>query len=263
MMAEVSLKALMAVEEAAEQLSLQTYLVGALAREVIFDLPVFGDARRQTNDVDAVVEVEGWQQFEQLEAVLLRHGFTKAKEFRYVYWDGTELDLLPYGGVEDSDGNLVWDAPRRISMRGFRSAATDLRIEERNGISFRVVNLPGFLVLKCFAFRDRHGWENKDLSDICLVLESATSLLATDILKYLGSELADLPRFELATPYYLGRKARDLSTPEEATELAEIIRNILEQGTGYRQLLQLGRDKVDERIELLRYFLMGISGDTP
>ena len=77
-------------------------IVGAVARELVFDRTLGGRPHRVTRDLDVAVRVSGWREYGILAATL-----TSETQFRllepngitFVDPDGTSLDLLPFGGI--------------------------------------------------------------------------------------------------------------------------------------------------------------------
>ncbi len=59
-MSRPELVALAALATVAEDLGVSIVLIGALAREIVFDLSSAGHALRATRDVDAGVHVQDW-----------------------------------------------------------------------------------------------------------------------------------------------------------------------------------------------------------
>ncbi|HZJ09684.1 MAG TPA: hypothetical protein VFD39_08320 [Trueperaceae bacterium] len=124
--------ALSALLGAAEALGLTVLVIGAFARELIVDVPYGGRPYRATRDVDAAVRVASWESYRALVAALVEEaGFRRISDHRVQFEDGTPIDLLPFGGVVNAQGNLSWDdADRTLSLAGLEAAAdnTMLRI---------------------------------------------------------------------------------------------------------------------------------------
>jgi len=206
-----------------QDLGVNIVLVGALAREIVFDLPSAGHALRLTRDVDAGVQVQDWNAYEQVVAALVEQGnFVRIAEHRLRYLDGTEVDLLPFGGVADESGNITWlESGRVMSVGGFLAAAENSRIEDLDGVRFRVVTLPGLVALKLFALGDRRA--AKDLQDLLLVLEGASDELGGRIYEELAPDvLVDLP-YEQLGPLLLGRDIAAMLPWREREALLAVI----------------------------------------
>lgn len=89
------------------------FIVGAQARDLIFqyvyDLPV----HRATNDIDFGIVVEAWEEFGWLrEPLITDEGFHPHphQQQRLLHEAGAIIDLVPFGNLEQSNGLIVWPA---------------------------------------------------------------------------------------------------------------------------------------------------------
>jgi predicted nucleotidyltransferase len=85
------------------------FIVGALARDLIFEhlhniVPV-----RSTRDIDVAIIVADWEEYRGLSARLIReHGFNDTdRPHRLEAPDGTLLDLIPFGAIETPDRSIL------------------------------------------------------------------------------------------------------------------------------------------------------------
>lgn len=148
----MELEPLRAVARVASAMGLRVVLIGALARQVVFDLPFTGAPYRATLDVDAMVRVSDFQEFEALAAGLEATGeFRRANAHRFVHSGGAEIDLIPFGGVANAAGELEWPEGRVMSLAGLASADSNATPLEGVGVDVRVVNLPNLVALNFFA----------------------------------------------------------------------------------------------------------------
>ena len=150
------LEAVATLARVAEVCGLRTLLIGAFAREIVFDQQHEGKRYRATRDIDVGVYVTTWTDYWAFVDALVAAGFTHDAEHKLRHLDGTELDLLPFGGVVDENNQLTWMGGERVmSMNGFESADAHGELRNIAGVQFRVANLSGLITLKLFAFRDR------------------------------------------------------------------------------------------------------------
>lgn len=155
-------------------------LVGALARDIRLNYAHDIQIARATMDVDLAIATDGWEGFKTSWRAMLVDGlFTKVHGMQRVrHASEFMVDLIPYGGVEGEGGTISWPPhgdvfSRVIGFREVRAAAEPVRLPD--GVEVAVVTLPGLLVLKLFAFKDRAIQEpRKDAEDIYLVLRSYT-----------------------------------------------------------------------------------------
>jgi len=101
---QVLLEVLREVDRVAGELSLDYFVVGAMARDILLN-GVFGlSAGRATRDVDVAVAVKGWQEFEAIKAHLVRtRAFSSDERIAQRLYNrsgsverGCPLDLIPF-----------------------------------------------------------------------------------------------------------------------------------------------------------------------
>lgn len=149
------------------------FIAGATAREVLLTHVHGRKTGRHTRDIDIAVFIDTWEQFTALKASMLAGGAAEVKGNAHrLLWDDIELDIIPFGGI--ADGNEVaWPPDRDIimSVDGFTEAwthAVSVDIPQCGVVRF--CSLPGLLLLKLFAWRDRGDRSNKDAVDIYKIL---------------------------------------------------------------------------------------------
>lgn len=162
------------VVRTAESQRLRLFIVGAQARDLllqyVYDLPV----HRATNDIDFGVIVESWDEFTKLRNNLIDPGkFQPYKTMtqRLVHESGLLIDLVPFGDLEDTRGQIAWPPDFSIVMStiGFREAY-DNSIEVRIAADLivRVASLAGLALMKIVAWDDRRF--ERDAQDLGLLM---------------------------------------------------------------------------------------------
>lgn len=103
------------------------------------------------------------------------------------------VDLVPFGGVVENDGNLVWPPERAIVMNVLgcdEALAASLKVEVEPGTVVPVASLASLGMLKVFAWVDRGTRDRKDAQDLALLLRRYADTIDPDHLY--GSEAAVL-----------------------------------------------------------------------
>lgn len=218
------LAALETLVSVADARGLTVLLIGALAREIIFDQLVEGKPYRATRDVDMSVRVPGWDAYHDFINALEQAGFTKLAEHKLRHRDGTEIDLLPFGAVVDDNQKLTWQGGRVMSMDGFESANAHGEPRDLGSLTLRVVNLPGLVTLKLFAFKDRgQDTRSSDLSDLGYILTNATDVLGERVYNELEPELLEDLDYDELGPHLLGRDVASIVQSDERDRLNDIV----------------------------------------
>lgn len=219
------LEAVATLARVAKAYGLRTLLIGAFAREIVFDQQHGVRSYRATRDIDVGVHVATWTDYWAFISALVTAGFTHDTDHKLRYLDGTELDLLPFGGVVDKNNQLTWMSGERVmSMDGFNSADAHGELRDVAGVQFRVANLSGLITLKLFAFRDRGtDLRSSDLGDLNYILTNASDALIERIYAELTPALIEAVNYPELGPYLLGREIVTTVRPDEIEELIAII----------------------------------------
>lgn len=167
---------LSALERGLEKFGIDFYLVGAVARNVWMS-GINGIApRRTTADIDFAVLINDKGVYEELKRHLINEeGFVASKENAFVLIkDGIEVDLLPFGAIEDEDARVTIEGTGYTSVHvpGFKEVydigLPELELED--GHIFKFSTLPGIVLLKLLAWDDRPESRRDDIKDISDIL---------------------------------------------------------------------------------------------
>jgi predicted nucleotidyltransferase len=118
---------LRSIKEVARELDIPFFVVGAFARDVVFEHIHRIPAPRATKDIDLGVEVANWEEFHRLTGTLIeRKLFTPTGlPHRFVATtSATVVDIVPYGGITGETKRISWppDHDMIMSMLGFEEA---------------------------------------------------------------------------------------------------------------------------------------------
>lgn len=96
-------KVLARIDEVAREAQVHYLVVGATARSLI-SIGLLGTSpQRRTRDIDIAAEVGSWAEFDNLVRKLDKHG---RRVHKFVV-EGTEVDVVPYGGIEQADRTIM------------------------------------------------------------------------------------------------------------------------------------------------------------
>lgn len=242
-------KVLARIDEAAREARVHYLVVGATARSLI-SLGLLGRSPdRRTRDIDIAAEVDSWDEFDSLVGRLDRRG-TSAHKFVV---EGTEVDVVPYGGIEEEDRTITWPDDHVMNVVGFREAVdTAQTVLLPDGVTVRIPSIPALALLKIFAWRDRHRDDRRDALDLATmvaryssgkyedrlydedydVFEKSDYDLSAAGVRLLGSHMpalldeggtAELLRI-LDDHQLMGRLANDTGSPRAAVMVQAVIR---------------------------------------
>ncbi len=155
-------------------------LAGATARDLLLQAAHGIDPRRATTDVDLAFLVGNWDEFLGLRNQLLASGdfagMPKGGLHKLRFRGSLEVDIMPFGAIEQPDRSIAWPPEGDIIMTvfGFREAQDScitviLPPNER----VQVVSLPALAILKLVAWKERRFEQpGKDAHDLALIVRS-------------------------------------------------------------------------------------------
>lgn len=266
----ITVEVLCAVDSAARDLVIDYFVAGAMARDIVL-LNVLGfDTLRATRDIDLAVNVSSWNQFDALKTRLIdSHGFSMANGAaqRVYYGSVYPVDLVPFGGVVENDGNIKWPPDSAIVMNvlGYDEALdSTLKVEVRPGTVIPVASLASLAMLKVFAWIDRGHRDRKDALDLALLLRRYADTIDAGDLH--ASEAAVLDAvdydYERAGARILGKHIRQMATPETLGKLLDHLQGEPTQNRltiDIAQALRSSEDPVELADQLLGDFISGLS----
>ena len=220
-----------------EALECDWFLTGALAREILL-VHIHGCLPgRETLDADFAVSLPDWDAFESLKAAVQATSHFKLDpsiQHRMVFKKGTaspplKVDLVPFGGLADASGRLVWppDGSIVMNVQGYRVAHRScIRADLGNGLALPLASSPGLVVMKLLVWADQGlARGGRDAQDFMTLLADHHRVLGDDAL--FDQHLEDLEQFrfdgQMAAAFLLGKEVGGLSTPDLRKDLAAII----------------------------------------
>ena len=171
------------IQRVASALNIPLLIVGATARDIILIHGYNATIERGTRDVDFGLEVQSWEHYQKLRDALIQSGFTahpmKIHQLNTTYSDGQpwEIDLIPFGGVSDAEGQITWPPEHafQMSVLGFDEVykhAWDVLLNSEPAIRVKVASPAGILLLKLIAWTERgREYQGKDAIDIYYVIK--------------------------------------------------------------------------------------------
>jgi len=158
------------------------YVIGATARDMILSNLYDLTPDRKTIDLDIAIAISDWNQYQTIEKELpQKEGFEKSKEQkqRFIYKNVYIVDIVPFGDIAKSDGNIYFppDETMAMSVYGFPEMAnTTISVTIDNEFTIKIASLPGLFLLKLVAWKDRHLSGSKDAYDMALILNNYLSI---------------------------------------------------------------------------------------
>ncbi|UUV34998.1 nucleotidyl transferase AbiEii/AbiGii toxin family protein [Amycolatopsis roodepoortensis] len=151
------------VDAVARAVGVEYLVVGATARTILSIGLVGGPPERATQDIDIAAAMGTWDDFEHFVSRLERHG----RSVHSFLVEGVEVDVLPYGGIEDEDRTVLWPDDHRMNVRGLREAVASAEsVLLPGGVLIKVPAVPALALLKLLTWRDRRATTTRDAVDL-------------------------------------------------------------------------------------------------
>lgn len=255
----------------ASQQKVSSFLVGAYARDLIFNAHGI-NTHRATVDIDLAVRVSSWNRYERLRKGLLALGdFQETRQRqRLLFRDTLPLDLVPFGQIAQPDESISWprDHEAKMDVAGFEDAfhcSHLVRISTDPILEIRVASPIGLAILKLSSWRDREAGREKDAIDLLLILRNYLDLENPERLWDEHPDIASGEEFdyERAGARLLGRDISAAATPETAKILTEVIANQTSPESGYALVLDMLKGRptpgFEDALALLLALLQGLN----
>lgn len=221
-----------AVSGATARHRLDFLVVGASARDLVLHYAYGSPIQRGTIDLDFAIQVGDWDAYQALRATLVAAGYQPTTQSqRLLSPDGMPVDIVPFGALADTDGNINWppENNHQMSILGFAEAHTDadlVRIQDDPPLEIPVVSPVGLVLLKLIAWGDQlTGQRAKDALDFRYVLENYCKLPEErtglwrdfDLIKLYDGDI------ELAAAHLLGASVRALASEASAAAIDRVL----------------------------------------
>jgi predicted nucleotidyltransferase len=258
----------LSLEKAFTKFDIDFYLVGALARDIMF---LSGDRKpvRATQDIDFAVMIPNKDVYEALKKYLEENENFKPDErdpYRMTA-KGIIIDLLPFGKIESKERTVIVHGKEitKLNVLGLSEvylSAGSVSIDNDDSV-FKVATLPGICILKLIAYTDRPDDRIKDIEDITFIINNYHNMNIDYIINE-HSELMEYGWDEKLSAKVLGRDiGLILKDNHELKEkvISILKNNIVEKRTGkIPELMTVKTERtVEDIIGLLNKLLEGIN----
>jgi predicted nucleotidyltransferase len=261
---------LSALERGLAKYKVDFYLVGAVARDVWMSGINQIEPRRTTGDIDFAVFINNIATYDELREYLINEeGFFPYKGNNFVLiWKGrTQVDLLPFGAIEDENGRISTNGIglTNISLQGFieiyEEGLPELDLEGKH--QFKFCTLPGIVLLKMIAFDDRPEHRRDDMKDISDILNHFFDMYDEEIYSN-HSDLFEEAAFNLKelAARVMGREIKKIA--KRNPKLQDRIIGILERTTieianssMAKVMVEYFKNTVEDNVRLIKQIKMG------
>jgi predicted nucleotidyltransferase len=152
------------------------YVAGAFARDIQFQTKQPDSNFRKTNDVDLAVCINHEDHYNGvMDALVATNSFVRDEKeiIKLHYRLGIEVDLIPFGAIEDEKRNVKLSKPKAftLQMPGFAEAAAFTEEIKSGSLLLRTCSIEGLIMLKLISWDDRTE-RTHDLTDIDNIIDA-------------------------------------------------------------------------------------------
>lgn len=149
-------------------------LIGGLVPSILINYglsSIPNEGIRETKDIDTVLFVQSWEDYEQTKRLLVTKGFREVPrepEHR-LFYGNVEVDLIPAGADLITGGQIIWPKSYNVlNMAGITEVRQHAHTIKVDDFEIRVAPLWALAMLKVFACADRN--KRRDAYDLLIIL---------------------------------------------------------------------------------------------
>jgi predicted nucleotidyltransferase len=259
------------ITKVSQTLSIDFFVVGATARDIILESGYGIPTIRATKDIDFGVQVSNWEEFSRLKEGLIKTGnFTSTKETqRLKNKNGVPVDIIPFGKIANQKELFTWPPEHEMEMNvlGFDESYEHsilVRLNTDPLLELRFVSLAGLAILKIIAWKDKYPLRKSDAKDLLLLIRN---YLAAGNENRLYNEESDIMvddfDYERASARLLGRDMATISYPKTLEAIVEVLNRETGNQSHYRLIEDMINFKYlendfEEILQLLEHLKIGV-----
>lgn len=262
-----------AVSTIATNHAIPFFVVGAMARDVVFELVHNIEAPRRTEDVDLGLRLASWDEFNDLIQALVETGrFTRTKAHQRLLFDSAiRLDVVPFGDIAESD-QIQWppDFDVELDVAGFDEAfasAVVVRLREDPELDVRFASPAGLAAMKIIAWGDRSPeLRSKDAEDLAFITPHYLDIegvhrIADEHPDWLEGDFD----YDVASATLLGVDMRRVMREGALSRVLEVLSAQVERGIAAPLVLEMSGpyaagDRLARSLGILAACMKGLSG---
>jgi predicted nucleotidyltransferase len=220
------------VSKITDTLNMDFFVIGATARDIIFNLIYGIKIQRGTNDIDFSVRVRNWEDYARLTDALKVNNFSPSKiVHRFTYKSIPGIDIIPFGEISLDSSSIKWPdkEAKEMTVIGFEECFHDsesVRIQSNPPLDIKIASTRGLVLMKLISWKDGFPSRSRDALDILYIIKNYIEAGNMDRLQSEHSDLInDQFDFELSGAILLGRDIAEIAN----SQTMEFLVNILEE----------------------------------
>lgn len=256
-----TLEVLTLVSKITDALKMDFFVIGATARDIIFNLIHGIKIQRGTNDIDFSVRVRNWEDYSKLTKALQENNFSPSKVVhRFTYKTIPSIDIIPFGEISINSATIKWPdkEEKEMSIVGFEECYLDsetVRIQTNPPIDIKVASTRGLVLMKLISWKDGSLSRSRDALDVAYIIKN---YIEVGNMERLQSEHNDLITeqfdFELTGAILLGRDISKMTKPATCEFIINMLEEEIKSGSNSRFIsdMIIGTSLISERDKMIQ-----------
>lgn len=244
---EFTLEVIKLIHNTSRQLNIDYFIIGATARDIIFEKQYGIKVQRATNDIDFSIRAGSWDDYKMFVNKLLESGFEQSRvSHRFNYKNIPSIDLIPFGGISIDETVIRWPEKEsgEMTVLGFTEALENSELVKVSGspdVIIKIASVASLVMLKLISWKDAYPTRSRDASDILFIAKNYTDAGNLDRLVNNHSDIMEIePDYELWGSRLLGR---DISRIAKENTRQHLIKLLAEE-TDENNQLKLVQDMI-------------------
>lgn len=251
------------ISEITDKFGIPFLLIGATARDIIFEHLHGVKSPRITMDIDIAVEVAAWNSYDLIKNELLnKYGFVATDQIQRFRHKEKEiiLDVVPFGSIA-KDGNLIW-RENQNSMNVSALSEINKRsqiIHIENHFDLKIPATEDLIVLKLLSWNDTYPLRPRDAEDILFMIKNYERIFEIESIFDNYPDIIEKEGFDLTFTccVILGIKIKKSSSELTFRKLVDLLEKETDEN-GSNELLRQMDGNIDESRNLLTKVLEGM-----
>ena len=258
-----TLEVLTLVFKITNSLKLDLFVIGATARDILFNLIHGIKIQRGTNDIDFSVRLRNWDDYSNLTVTLLENNFTSSKIIhRFTYKTIPSIDIIPFGGISLESSIIKWPdiEAKEMSVLGFEECFLDselIRIQTNPPIDIKIASIRGLVLMKLISWKDGFPSRSRDAIDILYIIRNYIEAGNVDRFHKEHEDLLnDKFDFELTGAILLGRDIAKLANELTLKQLQNILEDEINNHENSKLISDMirGDSLISQRDEKIKHY---------
>ena len=250
------------------ELDIPFFIVGAMARDIIFEHCYGIKSPRRTLDIDLGIRIPDWNKFVLLTDALTMSGHFQKTKLIYRYTrDDISVDIIPFGPIADEKMEIRFPTEENIvmSILGFEEVyccSIKVRLRDTPKFDLKIPTVPGLCITKLISWNEKYPERKRDAQDLLFIIKNYENIGTESVLYDKEAPMLKEEGFDvrLASIRLLGREIKRMSDEKTLIKIKQILTNETDDNAT-KMIVDMRnnlREDFDEILTLLKKLKQGV-----